>query len=94
MVDTLAISTKALIDNYRRPDKLHVIEQYKLIDGGKMIRVMIPVDDRHAFTTPRSAMQRFRRVPRKWSEDIWAENTFDFFPYEVAPLPHAAKPDF
>jgi hypothetical protein len=39
-------------------------------------------------------MQRFRRVPREWSEDICAENNFDFLQYEVVPLPQAAKPDF
>jgi hypothetical protein len=65
-----------------------------LIDGGKGIEVRISVDDPGAFTTPWSAMQRFRRVPREWTEDICAKNNFDFLQYEVAPLPRAAKPDF
>ena len=96
VVDTIAISTKTFIDNYRTPhtDQLHVIERYKLIDGGKMMEVMISVDDPGAFTTPWLAMQRFRRVQREWTEDICAENNFDFLQYEVAPLPQAAKPDF
>jgi hypothetical protein len=96
VVDTIAISTKTFIDNYRTPhtDQLHVIERYKLTDGGKGIEVRIAVDDPGAFTTPWSAMQRFRRVPHEWSEDICAENNFDFLRYEVAPLPQAAKPDF
>jgi hypothetical protein len=96
VVDTIAISTKTFVDNYRTPhtDKLHVIERYKLTDGGKMIEVMMLVDDPGAFTTPWSAMQRFRRVPREFSEDICAENNFDFLQYEVAPLPQAAQPDF
>jgi len=96
VVDTIAISSKTVIDNYRTPhtDRLHVIERYKLIDGGKMMEVMISVEDPGAFTTPWSAMQRFRRVPREWTEDICAENNFDFLQYEVAPLPQAAKPDF
>jgi hypothetical protein len=96
VVDTIAISTKTFVDNYRTPhtDQLRVIERYKLIDGGKMMEVMISVDDPGAFTTPWSAMQRFRRVPHEWSEDICAENNFDFLQYEVAPLPQAAKPDF
>jgi hypothetical protein len=56
------------VDNARaHTDKLHVIERYQLIDGGKMIEVMISVDDPGAFTTPWSAMRRFRRVPREWS---------------------------
>jgi hypothetical protein len=59
-----------------------------------MIEVMISVDDPGAFTTAWSAMQRFRRVPRPWSEDVCAENNLDFLEYEMAPLPLAAKPDF
>jgi len=96
VVDTIAISTKAFIDSYRTPhtDQLHVIERYKLLEGGKMMEVLILVEDPGAFTTPWSAMQRFRRVPREWSEDICAENNFDFLQYEVAPLPQAARPDF
>jgi hypothetical protein len=96
VVDTIAISTKTFIDSYRTPhtDQLHVVERYKLIDGGKMMEVFISVDDPGAFTTPWSAMQRFRRVPREWSEDICAENNFDFLQYEVVPLPHSDNPDF
>ncbi len=96
VVDTISISTKTFVDNYRTPhtDQLHVIERYKLVDGGKMMEVMISVEDAGAFTTPWSAMQRFRRVSREWSKDICAENNFDFLKYEVAPLPQAAKPDF
>ncbi len=96
VVDTIAISTKTFIDNYRTPhtDQLHVIERYKLIDAGQIMEVMISVDDPGAFTTPWSALQRFRRVQREWTEDICAENNFDFLQYEVAPLPQAAKPDF
>jgi hypothetical protein len=96
IVDTIAISTKSLVDSYRTPhtDQLHVVERYKLIDNGKMMEVLISVEDPGAFTTPWSAMQRFRRVPREWSEDICAENNFDFLQYEVMPLPQADKPDF
>jgi hypothetical protein len=96
VVDTIGISTKTFVDAYLTPhtDQLHVVERYKLIDGGKMIEVLIEVDDPGAFTTPWSAVQRFRRVPRDWTEDICAENNFDFLQYEVAPLPQADKPDF
>jgi hypothetical protein len=96
VVDTIAISTKAFIDSYRTPhtDRLHVIERYRLVDGGRMMEVVILVEDPGAFTMPWSAMQRYRRVPRAWSEDICAENSFDFLQYEIAPLPQAAVPDF
>lgn len=71
------------------------IERYKLADSGKMIKVLILVDDPGAFTTPWSAIQRFQRAPREWSEDICAENIFDFLlQHEVVPPPQADKPDF
>jgi hypothetical protein len=96
VVDTIGQTTKTFVDSYLTPhtDKLHVVERYKLVDGGKAIEVLITVDDPGAFTTPWSALQRFRRVPRKWTEDICAENNFDFLQYEVTPLPQADKPDF
>jgi hypothetical protein len=96
VVDTIGLSTKTFVDSYLTPhtDNLHVVERYKLIDGGKMMDVLITVDDPGAFTTPWSAIQRFRRVPREWTEDICAENNFDFLQYEVVPLPQADKPDF
>jgi hypothetical protein len=52
------------------------------------------VDDAGAFTTTWSAIQRFRRVAREWTEDICAENNFSFLNYDVVPLPQADKPDF
>ena len=96
VVDTIAISTKTYVDSYLTPhtDQLHVVERYKLLNDGKAMEVLITVEDQGAFTTPWSAMQRFRRVPRDWTEDICAENNFDFLHYEVVPLPQADKPDF
>jgi hypothetical protein len=97
VVDTIGISTKSFVDNYRTPhtDKLHVVERFRIADGGKTLEDLITVEDPGAFTTPWSAMQRWRRVEnRPLLEGICAENNFDFFGYEVAPLPHADKPDF
>jgi hypothetical protein len=96
VVDTIGLSAKTFVDNYRTPhtERLHVVERYRLIDGGNMMEVSMTVDDPGAFTTPWSAIQRFRRVQRRWTEDICAENNLDFLHYEVAPLPQADKPDF
>jgi hypothetical protein len=96
VVDTIGQSTKTYVDPYLTPhtDKLHVVERYKLTQGGKMIDVTINVDDPGAFTTPWSAVQRFRRIPHEFTEDICAENNFDFLKYDVVPLPQASKPDF
>jgi hypothetical protein len=38
VVDTIALNDKTFVDNYRTPhtDKLHVMERWKLTDGGKV----------------------------------------------------------
>ena len=64
VVDTIGLSARAFIDDYQTPhsDKLHVVERYRLIDGGKQLEVQIHVEDEGAFTTPWNAIQRFRRA--------------------------------
>ncbi len=97
VVDTVGLSTKTFVDNYRTPhtEKLHVVERFKLIDGGKMLEDMITVEDPGTFTTKWSAVQRFRREEnRPLLEDVCAENNYAFFDYNVAPLPHDDKPVF
>jgi hypothetical protein len=97
VVDTVGLSTKSFVDNYRTPhtDKLHVVERFKLTDGGKVLDTLITIDDPGAFTTPWSAIQRFRRVqPGTMTEHICAENNSDHFSHGLVPLPNATKPDF
>jgi len=96
VVDTIGQNTKTFVDSYVTPhtERLHVVERYKLTNGGKGIDVLMNVEDPGAFTSPWSAVQHFRRVPREWTEDICAENNYDFLSYEVVPLPRASKPDF
>src|SRR5262249_986997 len=97
VVDTIGLSTKTFVDNYRTPhtDQLHVVERFKLIDGGKMLEDFITVEDPGTFTMKWSAVQRFRREEqRPLLEDVCAENNFAYFDYAVAPLPQADKPDF
>jgi hypothetical protein len=97
VVDTIGISTKSFVDNYRTPhtDKLHVVERFKLTDGGKMLEVLVTVDDPGAFTTPWSAIQRFnRRQAGTLNEHICQENNPNYFNYDPVPKPQAEKPDF
>jgi hypothetical protein len=97
LVDTIGLSTKAFVDNYRTPHtgQLHVIERFKLIDGGKTLEVLIRVEDPGAFTMPWSAIQRFRRVQQEpLPEHICAENNINPFDFDVVPIPHADRPDF
>jgi hypothetical protein len=64
VVDTIGLDPRAFIDDFQTPhsDKLHVVERYRLIDGGKQMEVQIQVEDEGAFTTPWNAIQRFRRA--------------------------------
>ena len=98
VVDTIGLSTKAFVDNYRTPhtEQLHVVERFKLTEGGKMIEDLITVDDPGAFTTRWSAIQVYQRTKMDGalSEDICPENNPDAFDNDLVPLPHADKPDF
>jgi hypothetical protein len=96
VVDTIGVTTKAFIDNYRTPhtDRLHVVERFKLTSSD-MLEVLITVDDPGAFNMPWSAIQRFKRVQAgPMEEAICAENNFNPFEFDVVPIPQADKPDF
>ena len=47
VVDTIGQNTKTFIDNYRTPhsDKLHVVERFHLVDGGKTLQADITIED-------------------------------------------------
>ena len=64
VVDTIAINDKTFIDDYLTPhtDKLHIVERYRMTDGGKTLEVNLHVEDPGAFTMPWDAVQYFRRV--------------------------------
>jgi hypothetical protein len=97
VVDTIGISAKAFIDNYRTPhtDQLHVVERFKLTNGGQALEVLITIEDPGAFTMPWSAIQRFRRVQAgPMEEAICAENNINPFSFTVVPIPQAVRPDF
>ena len=96
VVDTIGLNDKTYVDNYRTPHsaKLHVMERYHLIDGGKTLEVKIHVEDPGAFTTPWDAIQRYIRVELgPLQERRCAENNPNYFGY-LEPKPQADKPDF
>lgn len=97
VVDTIGQNDKTFVDNYRTPHttQLHVVERFKLIEGGRRIEVSIHVEDPGAYTTPWNAIQRYRRTEDEpMPEMVCAENNENYFGYDVVPLPHADKPDF
>jgi hypothetical protein len=97
VIDTIGISPKSYIDNYRTPhtDQLHVVERWKLAPDGKTVDVSIFVEDPGAFTMPWSAVQRWRRVEEGPLQPVVCnENNGDFFSQGLVPVPEAAHPDF
>ena len=91
VVDTIGLNDKTFVDNFRTPhtEKLHVVERFRLVDGGKAMQVDITFDDSDAFNAPWSVMQRYDRIQRQMDEQICAENNLQFFQ-----IPVASKPDF
>ena len=97
VVDTIGMNNKSFVDNYRTPhsDKIHVVERFKLVDGGKALQVTATVEDPGAYNMAWSAVQRWKRGPdRTILEQICAENSEEFYSYSVVPMPQSAKPDF
>jgi hypothetical protein len=97
VVDTIGISDKTYVDNYRTPHtaQIHIVERFKLIDGGSRLQSLVTVSDPGAFNMPWSGLQRWRRLTdRPMVENLCAENNVDFFGYDAHPIPQAVKPDF
>jgi hypothetical protein len=74
---------------------MHVLERFKLIDGGRTLQDTITVEDPGAFNMPWMAVQRWNRTARGPIEEFsCAENNEALFNFDVRPIPTAAKPDF
>jgi hypothetical protein len=93
VVDTIGQNATTFIDSYRTPhsEKLHVIERYRLMDGGRTLQVDIRVEDDDAFTMAWTAIQRYRRVEEPMLERVCAENAGLIYDYNI---PQSDKPDF
>ena len=76
VVDTIGIDSRTVVDPYRTPhsEKLHVVERWKMVDGGQAMEVTFTVDDPDAFHQPWSGMRRYRRVQQEYTEEVCAEN--------------------
>jgi hypothetical protein len=97
VVDTIGLSTRTFVDSYRTPhtEQLHVVERFRIVDGGKALEVTARVEDPGAFTMPWTALQRYRRAEQgPLREQVCAENNDTFFNYDIEPIPTAHHPDF
>jgi hypothetical protein len=93
VVDTIGQNTKTVVDAFRTPhsEKLHVVERWHLIDGGKGLEVNLTVDDPDTFNRPWSTYVRHQRGREPFYEDICAENNLNLFDYHMSV---SDKPDF
>ena len=97
VVDTIAQNDKSFVDDYRTPHttQLHVIERYKLTDGGKSLQVNFTVDDPGAYNMPWSGSQIYRRSNQgPFLEAPCADNRGSPFYNPSHPIPEAKTPDF
>ena len=85
VVDTIGLNDKTVVDVYRTPhtEKLHVVERWRMVDGGKAMEVIFTVDDPDAFYEPWTGMRRYRRVEQEAYEKICAENNTNLFDYHM-----------
>ena len=89
----------SFVDNYRTPHTrdLHVVERWKIIDGGNTVEATVTVEDPGAFNAPWSGRARWQKVNRPMIESICAENNLNyetFFKLKEYPMPEAKAPDF
>jgi hypothetical protein len=98
VIDTIGLTDKAHLDNYRTPasDKLHVVERYRLVDGGKMLEAHVTLDDPIALKQPLQVIHRWRKVNQPIIESRCADGEMNnpFESQRVEPLPTAMRPDF
>jgi hypothetical protein len=93
VVDTIGLNDRTVVDIYRTPhtEKLHVVERWRMLDGGQGMEVIFTVDDPDAFYEPWSGMRRYRRVQQTGYEKICAEGNRYLFDWR---MPMAEKLDF
>jgi hypothetical protein len=64
VVDTIAQTTSSFVDLFRTPhsEKLHVVERYRIIEGGKALQVEMTIDDPIAFVQPWKGTKRWEKI--------------------------------
>jgi hypothetical protein len=88
------------VDNWRTPHTkdLHVVERWKMINGGSGIQSTVTVDDPRTFNAPWSGTAEWRKVNQgPMLESICAENNGAFEKYfglMEYPMPEAKAADF
>ena len=78
VVDTIGQTTKSFVDLYRTPhsEKLHVVERFRMIEGGKKLQVEITVDDPATFKQPWKGTKVWEKVTSQPAEPGNVTGTF------------------
>jgi hypothetical protein len=95
VIDTIGLNTKAFVDSFRTPhsEKLHVVERWRVIEGGHTLDVRIRVEDPDTFEQPWETYVQYRRAQEPFDEVICQEGNFMLFGDDYN-IPKADKPDF
>jgi hypothetical protein len=102
VIDTIGFNEHefGFVDNWRTPHTkdMHVVERWRVVDGGNAIEATVTVDDPGAFKQPWTGRVRWEKVNRgKMLESICAENNGQFetlFNLREYRMPEAKTPDF
>ena len=111
VVDTIKQDTRTFADLFRTPisDKFHLVERFRLVDGGKELEVEFTVEDPGMFVKPWKATKRWSVTPPKayaadttvtYNDEIRCMDGESVNPFNqvqaelVEPLPVATKADF
>jgi hypothetical protein len=94
-VDTIGTSTKSFGDSFRtaHTDKLHVVERYRIVEGGLTLDARIRVEDPDTFVQPWETFVQYRLANGPFAENICQEGNFVLFSEEYG-VPKDDKPDF
>jgi len=95
VIDTIGLNTKTFVDSFRTPhsEKLHVVERWRIIDGGHTLEVRVRVEDPDTFEQPWESYVEYRRARQPFGEIICQEGNFMLFGDDYN-IPKADKPDF
>ena len=72
VVDTIGLNARTFVDDYFTPhtDRLHVVERFRVVEGGKNLEVKVRVEDSGAFTMAWDGIQLYQRVePGRFEND-------------------------
>lgn len=99
VVDTIGLNDRTHVDLFRTPHTrdLHVIERWKLIEGGQEIMLNVRVEDPGAFMEPYELTKHYRQMGVPWIEVACAENPIGplgALEQGLEPVPQADRPDF